>query len=80
MNGNDIQPGQVVHSRQMTTHYLGGGVYITVRPAWAGRWLVERRDGFGFHYLATVDTRAEADALATLAVALTPLYTGEVSS
>lgn len=76
MNGDDIQPGQPVYSRKMTTHYLGGGVYLIVRPAWAGRWLVERRDGFGFRYLATSDTRAEADALATLAAALSPTYTG----
>jgi len=74
--GDVFQPGEVIHTRKQTCHYLGGGVYLIVRPAWAGKWLVERRDGFGFRYLATVDTRAEADALATLEAALTPLFTG----
>lgn len=77
--GELFKPGEVAYVRTSTTHYLGGGVYIIVRPAWQGRWLVERRDGFGSRYLATVDTRAEADALATLAVAMHPLVTGEVA-
>lgn len=81
MNGNDIKPGETVYSRQQTTHYLGGGVYITVRRAWGHGWLVERKDGFGFRYLTgePLATRAEADDLAALEAALTPLYTGEVA-
>ena len=80
MNPGDVfEPGEVIYTHKQTCHYLGGGVYLIVRPAWAGRWLVERRDGFGFRYLATVDTRAEADALATLEAAPLPLYTGEVA-
>jgi len=79
MNSDVFQPGEVIRTHKQTCHYLGGGVYLIVRPAWAGRWLVERRDGFGFRYLATVDTRAEADALATLEAALLPLCTGEVA-
>lgn len=81
MNGNDIKPGEVVHSRDMTTHYLGGGVYITVRRAWGTGWLVEWRNGFGFHYLTgePVATRAEADEIALLEALVTPLYAGGVA-
>jgi hypothetical protein len=74
-----MNPGQVIHHSKQTTHCLGGGVYLIVRPAWDRKWLVEMRTDTGSRYLATVDSRAEADALATLEVALLPLYTGEVA-
>jgi hypothetical protein len=75
-----VKAGEVLWHRQETCHYLGGGVYIVVRPAWAGRWLVEEQTGFGSKILATVDTRSEADALASMEAALRPLYTGEAAA
>lgn len=61
-------PGQVVWHRKETTHYLGNGHYILVRPAWAGQgWLVEERTAWsGSRLLDRVGSRAEADLLADM--------------
>lgn len=81
MNPGDVfEPGEVIRTHKQTCRYLGGGVYIIVRPAWAGEgWLVEERTGFGSHLHAKYASRAEADLIAEALAATRPLYLGEVA-
>lgn len=70
----------VCWTRKETTHSLGAGRYVVVRQTWQQLWLVEESDPFaGSRRLALVDTRAEADALASLAVATRLLRNDEVA-
>lgn len=61
-----MKPGEVVWHRKETTHYLGNGHYIVVRPAALDRrWVIDESTAFdGSRILESTATRAEADFIA----------------